>query len=83
MSASRRGDGSSRYIQPSLSESNVDAAASGVVSASILARQAGSSVRRRIARGPMDCVAAPALSPSPNGGSARPKRPRRLIPRCS
>eukprot|EP00966_Prymnesium_polylepis_P147120 3398473-Prymnesium_polylepis.1 len=41
---------------------------------------AGSSVRRRIARGPMDCDAAPASSPSPNRGSARPKRPRRLIP---
>eukprot|EP00966_Prymnesium_polylepis_P058943 1366015-Prymnesium_polylepis.1 len=44
---------------------------------------AGSSARRRIARGPMDSVVAPASSPASNGGSARPKRPRRLNPSCS
>eukprot|EP00966_Prymnesium_polylepis_P057928 1341592-Prymnesium_polylepis.1 len=31
----------------------------------------------------MDSVAAPASSPAPNGGSARPKKPRRLNPSCS
>ena len=78
-------DGRSGHIQPSLSESNVAAAASWVVSASTQRTYAvaGSSARRRIARGAMDSVPAPASSPAPNGGSARPKRPRRLNPSCS